>query len=188
MTHGVVHDQNHGSMQGNRGVGPIHHTVLNVTDLGRSIHFYGDILELHKTLEAKVGGDRFETLLRLVPGTTARICYFDGGVRLGQIELVEWTLPENTPRSQPSSSGSATDLHQSMISFQIDPEELSSRYAKLVAANVTCWSPPTFIDLPNYGQICAFIAEDPDGHPIEFVSLPSREDAKAAQRAGRGAN
>jgi catechol 2,3-dioxygenase-like lactoylglutathione lyase family enzyme len=168
-----------------RGVGPIHHTVLNVTDLERSIHFYGDLLDLHRTLESTVGGDAFEALLRLTPGTTARICYFDGGIRLGQIELVQWVLPPEAEPTTPSKAEQpkATDLQQMMISFQVAKEELAVRYAKLSEAGVTCWSEPTSLELPNYGEIRAFIAEDPDGHPIEFVSLPSREDAKAVHRS-----
>jgi catechol 2,3-dioxygenase-like lactoylglutathione lyase family enzyme len=174
------------TVKASRGVGPIHHTVLNVADLDRSIYFYGEMLDLHKTLESTVGGPSFEQLLRLPTGTSARICYFDGGVHLGQIELVQWSLSTTDPDSTQPEGPVATDLRRSIISFQLERDELRQLHAQLTEADVVCWSEPTAIDLPSYGSILAFIAEDPDGHPIEFVALPSADEATAAHRAARG--
>lgn len=161
-----------------RGVGPVHHVVLNVADISRSTWFYGELLGLHKTLQTTVGGAAFETLLRLAPGTTARICYFDGGIRLGQLELVQWSVPPG--REAPEVSKPTPTF----ISFQVDEHELDRLHERLRGADIRCWSSPVALRLPRYGEIRAFIGEDPDGHPIEFVALPSAEKAKQEYRGG----
>ena len=62
-------------------------------------------------------------------------------------------------------------------------EPLSEWHARLTAAGAPCWSDPIELELPDYGPIEAFIAEDPDGHSVELVRLPSEEQVRAF-RAG----
>jgi lactoylglutathione lyase len=163
------------------GAGAVHHVVLNVAQLERSLQFYAGTLGMSATLRMEIGGAPLERLLRLAPGTTGRVAYVQGPQRLGQIELIEWSLPGRpAPAAETAPSFTAPGLR--LLSFAV-PEPLTEWHARLSAAGVTCWSEPVRLTLPNYGPIDALIAEDPDGHLVELVRLPSDDDVRALRSA-----
>jgi lactoylglutathione lyase len=183
--------ENH-SVMGAPGVGGVHHVVLNVSDLERSVEFYAGALGMHATLRMEIAGEPFERLLRLPAGTTGRVAYVQGPERVGQIELIEWSLPESIslpdgpahPRSHPAAF--AAPGHR-MVSFSVS-EPLARWQSRLQARGGRCWGEPVELVLPNYGPIDALIVEDPDGHLVELVRLPCdeeiREFRRTAPRAG----
>lgn len=161
--------------------GPIHHLALTVADLEASARFYGELLGMHETLNMTMEGETFCRMLRVPPDSRARIKYFDGGPKIGQIELVEW-------QDQPApASVSQVDVQAhgaNIISFAWD-ESLEELHARLTTAGVACWTAPETLELPGFGFIYVFIGQDPDGRPIEFVRLPSPEavrEYRAAQQ------
>jgi lactoylglutathione lyase len=163
--------------------GAVHHLALNVANLERSLEFYAGALGMRATLRMEIGGEPFERLLRLAPGTVGRVAYVQGPQRLGQIELIEWTPP--APGEASSGATSFTTRGLRLPSFSVQ-EPLAEWHARLVQAGVTCWSEPVRLVLPNYGPIDAFIAEDPDGNLIELVRLPSDEEVREFRRGGGG--
>jgi lactoylglutathione lyase len=163
------------------GAGAVHHVVLNVTQLERSLQFYAGTLGMRATLRMEIGGATLERLLRLDPGTTGRVAYVQGPQRLGQIELIEWSVPGGpAPVAQAAPPSTAPGLR--LLSFAV-PESLTEWHARLIAAGVTCWSEPVRLTLPNYGPIDALIAEDPDGYLVELVRLPSDDEVRALRGA-----
>jgi lactoylglutathione lyase len=164
------------------GAGAVHHVVLNVGELERSLEFYAGTLGMRATLRMEIGGAPLERLLRLAPGTTGRVAYVQGPQRLGQIELIEWSLP-GRPAPAPEPAPSFTAPGPRLLSFAV-PEPLAQWHARLTAAGVTCWSEPVRLTLPDYGPIDAFIAEDPDGYLVELVRLPSDEEVRTFRGGG----
>jgi lactoylglutathione lyase len=156
--------------------GPVHHIALAVADLERALRFYTETLGLRPTLRMQIAGANFERLLRFPPGTTGEVAFVQGPPRVGQIELIQWSRPDGT--RGPAATRPAGDGTSPLLSFSVT-EPLSEWHARLTAAGAPCWSEPIELELPDYGPIEAFIAEDPDGHTVELVRLPSDEQVRA---------
>jgi lactoylglutathione lyase len=161
--------------------GPVHHIALAVADLERSLRFYTETLGLRPTLRMQIAGSSFERLLRFPPGTTGEVAFVQGPPRVGQIELIQWSRPDSAPT--PGATRPAADGTSPLLSFSVT-EPLAEWHARLTAAGAPCWSEPIELELPGYGVIEAFIAEDPDGHVVELVRLPSDEQVRAFRAHG----
>jgi catechol 2,3-dioxygenase-like lactoylglutathione lyase family enzyme len=151
-----------------RGSGPIHHVSIAVSSLERSVHFYRDLLGLRPTMRTDVGGQQIESIVRVPSTARGRIQVLDGGVALGQIELVEWS---GAGDEIASADRSVTRPGSMILSFEIAEEQLVILHARLSDAGYRCWSLPGRIELPGYGHAVAFIVEDPDANPIELMTL-----------------
>lgn len=156
--------------------GPLHHLALTVANLEASSRFYGELLGMRETLSMTMEGGAFCHMLRIPADSRARIRYFDGGPKVGQIELVEWQ--DVPPATDVPERVNVRSHASNILSFAWD-ESLDELHERLVAAGVTCWTEPQILTLPGYGHIRAFIAEDPDGRPVELVKLPSSEEVRA---------
>lgn len=161
--------------------GPVHHLALTVADLEASAHFYGELLGMHETLNMTMGGVAFCRMLRLPAESRARIKYFDGGPKIGQIELVEW---QDHQAPAPPAPVDVRTRGASIISFAWD-QSLEDLRARLIEAGVECWE-LEILELPGFGFIHAFIGLDPDRRPIEFVRLPSRGEVRAYRGSAAG--
>ena len=161
------------------GVGPLHHLAFRVADLEASERFYGGVLGMRRTLQMEVSGEEFARVLQVDPQARARIWYFEGGVRLGQLELVEWLNPPASAADRPAHPTSPYDFR--VMSFEVDDEEMDSLLQAAEAAGFPVFSGPESFSLPNYGPIRAAIVRDPDGHLVELVALPSAETLRAVR-------
>jgi catechol 2,3-dioxygenase-like lactoylglutathione lyase family enzyme len=141
--------------------------------MAASQHFYGDLLGMRRTLETTVSGEEFEQLTGLAQGITAQVCYFDGGVRLGQLELISWENADGSPLHAAGTTRSITTPGIAMISFSVESDAVARIYSTLVEHGVRCQHRPVSIAMPGYGEISAFIALDPDNNVVEFVALPA---------------
>ncbi len=156
----------------------IHHVALSVQNLNASRRFYGQALGLKETLNTVVSGSAVERSLKLLPGTTGNVTYFQGPTQLGQIELIEWrpTTGDVTGPKRPGDPGVF------LLSIEGNKEELEAIWKRMKKMEIPVYSPPEEFVLENYGPINAFIVEDPDGTLIELVTLPSKEQIKAFRK------
>lgn len=171
--------------QGSRlGVGPLHHLSLVVSDMERALEFYAETLGLRPTLEMEVGGPSIEEVVGVPSGARGRVQFLDGGVFIGQLELVEWLEPveEEDDREVPDAPRPVTSPGATILAFEVGRNELDDLHARLVRGGYHCWSPPRALDLPGYGQATAFIVDDPDGNRVELMSLPTPAEIRAARR------
>lgn len=160
-------------------VGPVHHLLVIVSSLEEAGKFYGEALGMRRTLRMELQGPDFEKLLRVPAGSRANVWYFDGGSRQGQLELMAWVeQPEGDGIAAPNRGGVA-GLGVSMLCFHVTDEALEDVYARVHGAGYPCWTEPFTMKLPNYGEIRAFVAEDPDGNRVEFLELPTDDEVRA---------
>lgn len=161
----------------------IHHACVGVSDLERSIGFYEEVLGFRVTVRGEFDDPEHERMLRLPPGSSGRAATVQPrGVRTGTVELIEMSMPGHEARS-PARPG---DLGTFMLAFEVVEEDLTAACARMRAQGVEFWSQPVPVDVPGFGRIESVACEDPDGILIELLTLPSREQIKAARAAATG--
>ncbi|MEB3228034.1 MAG: VOC family protein [Synechocystis sp.] len=136
----------------------VHHIALNVTDLRRSCHFYGDILGLQP-----LTGDAIPTTLKnlVQQGKVANFITPDGTV----IDL--FFEPDlSPPDPNPLQQFSRTDH----LAFDIAPEQFEQAIAVLEAHQISIAAGP--VTRPT-GQGIYFY--DPDGLQIEIRCDPPEQ-------------
>lgn len=155
------------------------HIAINVRDLEASLRFYEEGLGLRKTLVKAIGEDSWK-LLRLPAKSTGRTAFLQGeGRDSGQIELVEWALPETAGTSAPRPG----DIGPWVLSLTVEREKIDGLHDRLIGMGFDCYSRPVSNLIQNYGTVTMFMCEDPDGNQIELVCLPTREEVKAYRAA-----
>lgn len=160
---------------------PIHHVTLSVQSLERSVAFYRDVLGLRLTMQAEVADREHEIYLRLPSGTRGRAAILQADDRtIGEVELIEWDLPQSRPPSPPKRPG---DPGVFLLAFEVTQETLAEVHDRLLSHGIEFWSDPQTMEIDGYGQIHAVVFEDPDGVMIELLQLPSRDEVRAARRA-----
>jgi catechol 2,3-dioxygenase-like lactoylglutathione lyase family enzyme len=156
-------------------IAPVHHTVVSVSDLDRSLAFYREVLGFHKVLESRADG--YEEYLHLPDGTPGRMVMLaaDDG-KVGMIELIEWQLPggqHSTPAKRPGDYGAI------MLALEVRDDTLEAITERLTARGHTIYSPISQVELDGYPPFQTMLVEDPDGLLIELIALPTDAQAKA---------
>lgn len=163
-------------------VGPVHHVVVNVSSLERSIAFYRDLLGYRVSVQGSFDGDAHERSFRLPRGFHGRSAsVHPSGARTGIVELVEWTLPHQVARTGPKQAGDHPGVWA--LAFEVEAGELGRLRDRLIAADVPVYSEPVTHDIDDFGTIAWFAAEDPDGMLLEFMELPTRTDVLARRNS-----
>lgn len=156
----------------------LNHVAIGVRDIDTSLRFYEEGLGLRKTLDKQVS-DLTWRLLRLPEGSTARTVFLQGPTRIGQIELVQWELPE-TDLGRTKRPG---DIGLAQLSFPVDPDQIGALHDQLVAMGYDAYTEPTTTIIKNFGPVTIFICEDPDGNQVELIAMPSRDTIREFRSA-----
>ena len=152
-------------------VSMLHHTGYTVSNLERSLAFYGDLLgcEVVATQE-KEGG--YLAAIVGYPDAHVRMAHLRAPGSVHVIELFEYLVPSGGhSETEPRNVGTAH------LCFVVD--DLRATYERLVAAGVDSFtSPPVEVDTGiNAGGLALYV-RDPDGIPVElFQRPPARGDA-----------
>ena len=140
-----------------------HHIGITVSDLGRSIPFYRDLLGFKVAYER--GEVTAEYMPRLVgiPGARLKIAGLDiPGLHL---DLIEYIQPKGAP-----TAGPPNDVGNVHIGFTVD--DMWAAYNALVAAGVRFMSEPVSPTIgPNKGGWAVYFV-DPDGVTLEMIQKP----------------
>lgn len=137
------------------------HVGIGVSDVGRSLRFYRDLLGFRFEHELHVEGEPSDTLLRLKGVVLDAVYLARDGVR---IELLRFASPPAPPRRERA-------MHEhglTHLSFRV--ADLEATLAALRAAGERVLD-DTLIRIPAYGSAACFIV-DPDGQLIELVQSP----------------
>ena len=117
-------------------IGQIYHVGLTVSDLGRSVAFYRDVLGLQYQGELLMEGKETEAMFRR-ENCKARVAYLNGSDQLHMppVELIQFV--EDEIHRKPA------DLFTTSISeLCFYAEDADAVYQKLVEQGVECFSAP----------------------------------------------
>jgi catechol 2,3-dioxygenase-like lactoylglutathione lyase family enzyme len=147
-------------------VNAIHHTGYTVSDLGRSVAFYRDLLGLEVIAQQEKQGGYLAAIVGY-PDAHVRMAHLrpSGGEHV--VELFEYIAPTgSTPEIEPKNVGTA---HLCLLT-----DDLHRDYERLAAAGVSFVSPPVEVDTGiNTGGYALYL-RDPDGIVVELFQPPTR--------------
>lgn len=140
----------------NTATGSILHVGLPVGDMERSLHFYGDILELAILSDREVSGERLSMGVQ-VPNARIRIVLL-GGANL-ELELLHYLDPPGKSFDRQNN-----DVGACHVAFEV--ADIQATYERLRGLDVPCNNPP--FPMSNRTGWGWFYARDPDGITVEF--------------------
>jgi catechol 2,3-dioxygenase-like lactoylglutathione lyase family enzyme len=143
----------------------IHHTGYTVSDLGRSVAFYRDLLGCEVIAEQEKQGGYLAAIVGY-PEAHVRMAHLrlPGGEHV--VELFEYLAPTGVKADvEPKNVGA------SHLCFVTD--DLPRDYERLAAAGVSFVSPPVVVDTGiNTGGYALYL-RDPDGIVVELFQPPA---------------
>jgi catechol 2,3-dioxygenase-like lactoylglutathione lyase family enzyme len=137
----------------------IHHAAFTVSNMGRSIAFYRDMLGMEVLWDSVKEGIRYKgpvcDKITGCPGTEQRIVYL--GIGGSFLELVEYT-----PTGKTLEGHKASDIGASHICFKTD--DINALYEKLLANHVQVHCSPQ----EGISNLIMYF-RDPDGIILEVI-------------------
>lgn len=132
------------------------HIGISVSDLKRSLHFYGDVLGLVVLSRREVSGDRLSAGVQ-VPNARIKIAL----IRATNIEfeLLQYLHPPGKPFDRQNN-----EVGSFHVAFEV--KDLLATYARLQEQGVPCNNAP--YPVSNREGWGWFYARDPDGITLEF--------------------
>jgi catechol 2,3-dioxygenase-like lactoylglutathione lyase family enzyme len=146
------------------------HVGISVSNLGRSISFYRDLLGMEVVVEDTFSGDQYDAILRL-RATSGKVALLKSGDM--QIELFEFSHP--TPRH---ADPDRPVCDHGITHFCVQVDDVDDSYERLRASGVSFHCPPIVF----YGTAKATYGRDPDGNVFELLQL-----AQIPERSATGA-
>jgi catechol 2,3-dioxygenase-like lactoylglutathione lyase family enzyme len=140
---------------------------MTVSDVDRSVEFYGKVLGFERLSDVEVWGSDVERL-QGVFGARIRVARMQLGEE--QIELSQYRTPRGRPIPPDARSNDRSFQHIAII-----VSDMAKAYAHLRNHKVEHIStaPQRLPDWnPNAGGIQAFYFRDPDGHALEILQFP----------------
>lgn len=145
---------------------------ITVSDMNRSIDFYGRVLSFGKISDFELTGNEYEHL-EGVFGLRMRVVRMQLGNEF--IELTEYLAPRGRPALFDSRSNDLLFQHIAIVTSDMDKTYAWLRQNKVQHASSGPQTLPDYIR-PAAG-IRAFYFEDPDGHPLEILQFPPDKGA-----------
>jgi glyoxylase I family protein len=140
-------------------ISDIHHVSLTVSDMGRSLAFYRDVLGLKVVWDSVQAGVEFKGTvsdnLTGCPGTELHIVFLDIKERL--VELVQYR-----PAGKALVDNKASDTGSAHVCFKT--ENIQELHKKLLANRVRLHCAPQ-----NLGGVWVMYFRDPDGIIVEAM-------------------
>ncbi len=154
---------------------------LTVSDMDRSMAFYGRVLGFETVADVEVSGPAYEQLTGVL-GLRARVVTMHLGRE--RIELTEYLTPRGRAAPVDSRSNDAWFQHMAIITNDIEQAYLWLRRHKVRHVSPGPQRLPDWN--PKAGGIVAFYFQDPDGHPLEILQFPpDKGEARWHQPADR---
>jgi catechol 2,3-dioxygenase-like lactoylglutathione lyase family enzyme len=140
---------------------------LTVSDMGRSVAFYSNVLDFEKVTDDEVGGAAYDKLQHLT-GTRLRVVR----LRLGgeYLQLSQYLTPRG--RAAPADARSNDRWFQHVAVIVSDMDSAYARLRRFKVQEVSAGPQLLPKTIPNAAGIRAFYFRDPDGHPLEVLQFP----------------
>jgi len=140
---------------------------VTVSNMDRSVEFYGRVLSFAKISDMELAGNEYEHL-EGVFGLRMRVVRMQLGSEF--IELTEYLAPKGRPVPPDSRSNDRWFQHIAIITSDMDKAYAWLRQNAVQHASSGPQTLPAYIK-PAAG-IRAFYFTDPDGHPLEILQFP----------------
>jgi catechol 2,3-dioxygenase-like lactoylglutathione lyase family enzyme len=152
---------------------------ITVSDLPGTSAFYRDALGLDVGPEQALGDPAWNALLGLDEGTTARAVDVEVGTH--EIKLVAFD-PPGAPYPAPLASNDPWFEHVALVTGDIEAvwKHLEAAYPEVITKGEPVLLPP------NTGSVTAFKFRDPEGHPLELITIPEGVGDPQWQQGGAG--
>jgi len=141
-------------------IAAFNHVGISVSNLGRTIAFYRDLLGMSLIQEVPFEGKKYEAILGL-EGAKGRIAILR--TRNIELEFFEFEHPAGRPADP---NRPVSDRGITHVAVQV--EDLAALYTRLHAAGVIFHCPPI-----DFGCAIATYLRDPDGNVIEMLQIPA---------------
>jgi catechol 2,3-dioxygenase-like lactoylglutathione lyase family enzyme len=162
-------------------VSAVESVAVTVSDMDRSLAFYGNVLGFQKLSDVELAGDDHEHLYGVFGARTRVVTLQLGDERL---QLQQFLSPRGRPIPADSRSNDGWFQHVAII-----VSDMERAYAWLRQHGVAhASSGPQLLPQwnPAAGGIAAFYFQDPDGHHLEVLHFPAgKGDPKWQRGAGR---
>ena len=143
------------------------HIAVTVSDMGRAVSFYTDILDFKKLSDGEHHGDELERFTGVFGARTRHVHLQLGNER---IELIEYLTSPGRPIPADSRSNDGWFQHIAIITSDMDAAYQRLRRHKVRHASTAPQRLPDWN--PAAGGIKAFYFHDPDGHVLEILQFP----------------
>jgi glyoxylase I family protein len=157
------------------GVRRVNHAGISVSDMDRSVRFYGDLLGLVPVLDLDVADQPGLDRVVGMAGVVGRVVFLDAGDT--RLELWHYATPAGSPIPE---HHRPADLGVSHVAFEVD--DLDDMHRRLVAAGVPVTTAPEDLGIHR-----TLYARGPDGEYLEL--LEDRSDpamlARVTERSAR---
>jgi len=140
---------------------------VTVSNMDRSVEFYGRVLSFGKISDMELDGNEYEHL-EGVFGLRMRVVRMQLGAEF--IELTEYLAPKGRPVPPDSRSNDRWFQHIAIVTSDMDKAYAWLRQNEVQHASSGPQTLPAYIK-PAAG-IRAFYFTDPDGHPLEILQFP----------------
>ncbi len=134
------------------------HLVVGVTDMGRALAFYRDVLGMDVVFETLISGEPFDAVLHAKRKQEGRVV---GGL-LGGLMIELLSLGAKPATDKPARRGITGIQNVSLSVIDLDDTHRRIRNAGY----------PPEQDPFEIGGVRMFFVNDPDGTPVEFIELP----------------
>jgi lactoylglutathione lyase len=101
-------------------VSEIHHAAITVSNLEKSAAFYQQILGFKRTLEMPIIDADTIRIMGLPEAAKGQSLYLQGPTRIGQLELIQWSVTPETPVAPLRAPSPGVFL----LSFETSAEEI----------------------------------------------------------------
>ena len=147
-------------------IGGVHHTSRTVSDMDRSLEFYGDQLGLEVALDTEMAGPMLEREVAM-PGARLRFVLLETGGETF-LELLQYHAPAGMPFPPGAKPADVGAHHVALLVGDIE-----SAYRTLVAAGVEFTCPPQEVDAGAFRGHWTAYCYDPDRLIVELWQLPA---------------
>jgi catechol 2,3-dioxygenase-like lactoylglutathione lyase family enzyme len=143
----------------------VHHTSRTVSDMGRSLRFYRDLLGLNVALDTEMQGEMLEREVAM-PGARLRfVLLATGGETF--LELLQYHAPSGEPLRPDAKPADVGSHHVALL-----VDDIASAHRTLTAAGVEFTYPPQEVDAGAFRGHWTAYCYDPDGLFVELWQLP----------------
>ena len=135
------------------------HVGLTVSDLDKSIDFYGEVVGMTLVMRLESGGPWFDELTR----------NHDAVIDVAMFELGGMTLQLVAYRRAGDKPAPVAHHRPGSPHLSIEVDDIDRRHAAITASGRH--HPTAIVEIADIGAR-SFYVEDPDGVPVEFLELP----------------